>query len=337
MNRRQFLTTSALASSALMMSGAISGTATPAAAKSLGTAKKYKTQIYKSLITKVPTDQICETWKKAGIDGMEVEVWNIPVAEARANRAIAEKHDINVHSVMRGWAQFNNKDKAVAQKTIDETKHAIRIAATYGAGTVLLVPCRVDFKKEEMPNPWDFDTDFDPKTLMVKSVVKGDNAPYADYIKAQNDSTVATIQAIEELIPVAAKEGVIVAVENVWNNLWCDPKHAAALVHYFDSIWLKTYFDLGNHTKYSKPQLWIQACGKNTIANLHTKGYKITEELGTKGGGIGDWCPLDQSTTDWKDVRKCLDDVGYNGWLSVEEGHYSPEKYSQLLDDFIAG
>jgi len=325
-----------LATTALATAGlALHETFAPAAARADSTGTpKYKTRLYKALIADTPTDENCEKWKKAGFEGMEVTSWNIPVAEARKNRQIAEKHDFYVHSVMRGWAEFNNKDQAAAQKTIDDTAHALQVAAAYGAGAILLVPCRVGGMT--MPEAWDFDIDFDPKTLMVKTVAKGDNSPYADYIKAQNDSTIATIKAVEQLIPVAAKEGVMIALENVWNNLWCTPEFAAALTRYFDNPWVQTYFDLGNHTKYSKPQLWIEAFG-NTLVKLHIKGYKVTEFRGKKGGGVGDWCPTDQSSTDWKEVRALLDKHNYNGWITVEEGTYTPDKYNEILDAFIAG
>lgn len=330
-NRREFLATA----SALSAGIALGSTFAPTAAKAAqDAAPKYKTQIYKSLIASKPTDAVCEQWKAAGIDGMEATQWQGEISEARASRLIAEKHDMRVHSVMRGWAEFNHKDTVVAKKTIEETKHSIRFAAAIGADAVLLVPCRVGGMA--MPDAWHFETDFDPKTLYVKSVTAGDNSKFADYIKAQNDSTDATLKAMEEIIPVAAKEGVIVAIENVWNNLWCTPDLAAALVRHFDNPWVKAYFDLGNHTKYSKAELWIEAFAHDLV-KLHIKGYKITEKLGKFGGGKGDWCAIDQATIDWKGIRKLLDQYNYNGWVSVEEGHYDPAKYSQILDEFIAG
>lgn len=333
--RREFLSTTAAASAGMMFAGAMGQhTSTVQAGLSSANAPSYKTRIYKSLIASTPSDEICETWKKAGIEGMEVQKWDIPLAEARAARQIAEKHDFHIHSVMRGWAEFNHKDESVAEKTVEQTIHSIRVAAAYGAETVLLVPCRVGGMK--MPAAWDFEIDFDPKTLLVKTVAAGDNSEYAEYIKAQNDSTIATIKAVEKLIPVAAKEGVIVAIENVWNNLWCTPELAAGLVRYFDNPWIKAYFDLGNHTKYSDAEYWIEAFGSDLI-KLHIKGYKITKKLGKYGGGEGDWCAIDKASIDWKGIRNLLERNNYNGWVSVEEGHYPPEGYAKILDDFIAG
>ncbi len=333
--RRQFLATAALTSAGLALSDTLTTAAT--AQTSTTATSGYKTKLFKSLIdSNDPTDEVCESWKKAGFDGMELTRWDAPIDQARKNRQIAEKHDLRIHSLMRGWASFNNKDESIARKTIEETKQALRVAGVYGAGAVLLVPCRVDFDEKQMPKPWEFDIDFDPKTLKVKTVAAGDNAPYADYIRAQNEATEATIKAVEELIPCAAREGVMIALENVWNNLWCTPEYAAALVKHFDNPWVKAYFDLGNHTKYSNPRYWIEAFG-HTLVKLHIKGFKVTEFHGKKGGGVGDWCATDQSSTDWKEMRRLLDQVNYNGWLTVEEGNYSPEKYNEILDAFIKG
>jgi len=187
----------------------------------------------------------------------------------------------------------------------------------------------------KMPEPWDFDIDFDPQTLKIKSVAEGDNLPYTDYITAHNAATEATIRAIESLIPVAAKEGVRICLENVWNNLWCTPKFFAAFCKYFDHPWVGCYFDLGNHIRYARCEEWIKALGKS-IVKLHIKGYKVTEVKGKLGGGPGDWCRIDQASIDWKSVRKLLAENRYSGWMTIEEGSASDEEYSKMLDQIIA-
>ncbi len=169
--RRTFL---ASTSAALALGGTLfnnSGTILKAAT---GNAQPFRTKLYKALIGASPTDEICEAWKKAGFEGMEVTNWNVSPAEAQKARLIAEKHDFYLHSVMRGWAEFNNKDESLAKKSIEDTKTAIRAAAAYGAETVLLVPCRVGGMK--MPEAWNFDIGFDPLTLVVKTVTSGDNS-----------------------------------------------------------------------------------------------------------------------------------------------------------------
>ena len=330
-SRRTFLG----AASAVAATGFLTQSPNSVFAQAQGTARTFPSEIFKARIAGAPTDELCATWKAAGFDGMEVNNWDIPVEQARANRLIAEKHGIAVHSVMRGWANFNQPNNYEAD--VESVKRALRVASAYGADAILLVPCRVGGM--QMPEPWDFDIDFEPQTLKVKTVAAGDNAPYADYIAAHNVATESSIRAIESLIPTAAKEGVRILFENVWNNLWSTPKFFAAFCKYFDHPWVGCYFDLGNHVKYAQCEEWIKELD-NSIVKLHIKGFKVNEVRGKLGGGPGNWSRIDQASIDWKSVRKLLAERRYNGWLTVEEGN--PAKaddnalYSTILDEIIA-
>jgi len=327
LTRRNFLGAASVAAA----SGILLQSQNSAHAQGQPAARTFPSEIYKARITSVPTDEICAAWKAAGFDGMEVQKWDTSVDEARKCRLIAEKHGISIHSVMRGWTNFNQPNNYDAD--IESVKVALRAASGYGADAILLVPCRIGGMA--MPEPWDFDIDFDPKTLMVKTVVAGNNAPYADYIAAHNTATEASIKAVESLIPTAAKEGVRICLENVWNNLWSTPKFFAAFCKYFDHPWVGCYFDLGNHVKYARCEEWIKELG-NSLVKLHIKGFKVTEVKGKLGGGPGNWCRIDQASIDWKSVRKLLADVRYSGWLTIEEGGATNEEYSQMLDQIMA-
>jgi len=291
-------------------------------------------RLNKALITKMPTDEYCERLAKAGFDGMEVTRWEGSVEEAQKTRLMVEKHGLRIHSVMRGWANTNSPDKEKVDADIESGKTALRAAAAFGASTILLVPCRIS--GAAMPDAWDFDIDFDPKTLVVKTVAAGDNAPYADYIKAQNYATEASIRAVEAIIPTAAKEGVIIALENVWNNLWCTPEFFAAFVKSFHNPWVKAYFDLGNHTKYSRCEEWLKALGRS-IVKLHIKDFAVSEVKGKRGGGPGEWAPVGGGTIDWKSVRKTLEEICYSGWITVEpaKGNLTDDEHSKFLDELF--
>ena len=124
-----------------------------------------------------------EAWKAAGFEGYESTDRGASPEKAEAARKLAEKHGMRIHSVMYGWANFNQPEKVEADLASVET--ALRAAKAYGADTVLLVPCRIDGK---MPKPWEFDIRFEETTGHLKQVVAGDNAPYADYIATHNRS-----------------------------------------------------------------------------------------------------------------------------------------------------
>ena len=329
-SRRNFLGTASIAATAgfLMQSRNLVQAQAPIAVSS------FPSEISKARIAAAPTDEVCVAWKAAGYEGMEVTKWDIPVAEAQANRLIAEKHGISVHSIMRGWTNFNQPNNYDAD--IESVKKALRVASAYGADGVLLVPCRIGNRDMKMPEPWNFDVDFDPQTLKIKNVAAGDNAPYADYIAAHNAATEVSIKAIESLIPTAAKEGVRILIENVWNNLWCTPKFFSAFCKYFDHPWFGCYFDLGNHTTYARCEEWIKELG-NSIVKLHIKGYKVTEVRGKLGGGPGNWTSTDQASIDWKAVRKLLAEQRYNGWVTIEPTAPKDNELNlPILDEFIA-
>jgi hexulose-6-phosphate isomerase len=290
-------------------------------------AAQFRTTLHKALIGK-PTEETLKGWKEAGFDGMETNVWNASPQDALAARKIAERVGMKIHAVMRGWANFNNPDKAADDVASVET--ALKAAQGYGADAVLLVPCRVGGMA--MPEPWEFDIEFDEKTGHVNRVAAGDNAPYQDYIQAQNHATDASRQAVEKLIPVAEKTGVIIALENVWNNLWVQPALFARFVASFDNPWVQAYYDIGNHVKYAMPELWIRALGK-LIVKCHVKDFQLNPD-----GHGGRFVDIRDGSVDWPLVRKELDKIGYNGWMTIEgSGRLSVEERSRRLDLILAG
>ena len=198
-----------------------------------------------------------------------------------------------------------------------------------GADAILLVPCRIGDMK--MPEPWEFDIAFDPATGHLTRVVKGDNEPYKAYIEAHDHATDTSRRAVGKLIPVAEETGVVIAIENVWNNLWVTPDLFAHFVNSFDSPWVKAYFDIGNHVKYAPPEQFIRALGPR-IAKCHVKDFKLNPD-----GHGGDFCNIRDGSVHRPVVRKALDEVRYSGWMTIEGGNCSLEEHSKRLDLIIAG
>lgn len=293
------------------------------------TEQSFKTQLYKSHIKPRVTDDLCEKLMKVGIIGLELTDKGVTLEEARAGRVLAEKHGMTIHSFMGGWASLGEKDPDKRQKGVEDVANWIRTAAAYGASTMLLVPHRIG---GTMPKPAEFNIDFDPATLLIKSVVDGDNAPYKNYIEEHNSATLNSLESINQLIPVAAKEGVIIGIENVWNNMWVKPEFAKAYLDAFNSVWVRQYFDLGNHTRYDKAEKWLDVFGRS-IAKLHIKDFKI--ERGATNDG--EFVPIGKGSVDWVGVRGAIERAGYNGWVSIESGGWSDEEHSRILDSIFAG
>ena len=284
-----------------------------------------KTGPFKAMIG-VPSEPVLREWKEAGFDGMESTDRGASPAKAAAARKIAEKLGMKIHSVMYGWANFNNPASVAGDLKSVET--ALRAAAAYGASTVLLVPCRIGGK---MPEAWEFDIRFDPANGHLKQVVAGDNAPYAEYIATHDRSVDAAREAVKRLIPVAEKTGVIIALENVWNNMWVLPDFFQNFVASFDNPWVRAYFDIGNHVKYAPPQKWIRTLGK-LIAKCHVKDFKLNPN-----GHGGNFVHPRDGSIDWPEVRKALAEIDYHGWMSIEDGGLSAEEFNRRFDLILAG
>ncbi len=286
---------------------------------------EWKTKIHKALIG-TPDEATLEAWKAAGFEGYESTDRSASPEKAEAARKLAEKHGMRIHSVMFGWANFNQPKKVEPDLAAVET--ALRAAQAYGADTVLLVPCRMD---GNMPKPWQLDIRFEETTGHLKQLAAGDNAPYADYIATHNRSADAARAAVRRLIPTAEKTGVIIALENVWNNMWLQPEFSRSFVAQFDSPWVRAYFDIGNHVKYSPPQKWIATLGK-LIVKCHVKDFKLNPN-----GHGGEFVNIRDGSVDWPAVRAALADIGYNGWMSIEGGDLSPKEHSRRFDLILAG
>ena len=300
-SRREFLASSAAAGVATLAAGRLD-------------AAPFKTKLLKAVIVREPTEAALQSAKDAGFDGVETRANRATPEQAAAARKLAEKIGVRIHSIMGGGSPTG-----------------LRAAQAYGADAVLHVPGRVS--KVAMPKPWEFDVEFDPKTGHLTRVAKGDNAEYEAYIKAHDRATDAARASITKLIPVAEETKVVIAIENVWNNLWVTPELLKWLVASFGSPWVKAYFDIGNNVKYGVPsEQWIRTLGP-LVAKCHVKDFKVDR---TKPRG-GSFCKIREGDVSWPAVRQALDDIGYNGWLTNESGGLSLAELSKRFDLIIAG
>ena len=281
----------------------------------------FKTTLKKAVIMHKVTEDGLKKLKDAGFDG--IEAGTVPVEEAKKARELAEKAGLRIHSIIVGGSPAG-----------------LRAAQAYGADAVLAPVGGCGAKP--IPEPWEFDIKFDEADGHITQLVAGDNEKFKAYIEAHNRSVDGVRESIKKLLPVAEETKVAIALENVWNN-WCvRPELYNWVVASFKSPWVKAYFDVGNHVKYAgilrgdkvelayMPEVWIRAFGPR-LAKIHVKDYKISAD-----GKTGNWAGIGQGSVNWPEVRKALDEVGYNGWLTDETGLGWPE-LNKRLDLIIAG
>ena len=242
--------------------------------------------------------------KDNGCDGAELRLHGETPTEAARTRALADKNGIVIHSVMaNGWYAFDDDSRYEAE--LERAKGEIALAAAYGVDTI----------------------------LVVSGARRREDRRYAR-LTAEEQAKVdaATRKAFAELIPLAERNKVVLALEFVWNNCWADPDAYAAFVRSFNSPWVKIYLDLGNGLKFAPVEKWIQAAGKD-IRRVHIKDFALNRSV-PRGG---EFVAIGTGDVDFKKASSALRAVGYDGWVSVEEEKWSDAQYSRLLDWFSAG
>ena len=341
-NRREFITSSVGVAAGLSLGAASSRAQTSAAATAPATPIAFKTKPHKALISR-PTEDDLKRMKDAGFEGVEGRV--IPVEEAAKMRAVAERIGMRVHSVLYGWAEFNSPDRSEVDRTFAESQAAIRTAEAFGAETVLLVPCRIGSRPGRaggppegpvmrMPRPWEFQVEFNPANGHLSKVVYGDNSPYADYIAAHNHATDTSVEWVKRLIPLAEKSKVVIALENVSNNLWVTPEIFRHFVQSFQSPWVKAYYDIGNHVRFAPPEKWILTLN-TLIAKIHVKDYLLDP---ADPAGMGKSVNIREGSVRWPVLRQALEAINYNGWMTIESNGDIPfEERNRRLDLILAG
>lgn len=311
-SRRDFLIASAASAAAIALPGVTTR------------ADELRGKIRKAMIVGPVTEKTLEPLKAAGFEGVETRYFNCGDAEAAKLKGNADRVGMRIHSVMRGWAEFNADDPKKLAETIEATRQSMRAAKWYGADDILLVPCRIGGMP--MPEPWEFNIEFDDKTGHLTRVVDGDNSKYAQYIEAHNKSSDASRIAVEGLIPLAEELKIIIALENVWNNMWVDPKFYKHFVASFNHPNVRSYFDIGNHVKYSPPQNWVKELG-SLIVRLHIKDFKLNPD-----GHGGKFCHPRDGSIDWPAVRQALSDANFDGWASIEDAGLPFVEFSRRFD-----
>lgn len=234
--------------------------------------------------------------KKAGFDGIELAL-NLtgPLslqssdAEIEGYRALAQEIGIELISLASGlyWDfPFSADDQAIADKALEIARFQLKAARLLGVDCILVVPGCVgaDFIKGAKVVPYE--------TVYERALA-----------------------AMKALVPVAAENGVVVGVENVWNKFLLSPLEMRRFIDEVGSPWVQAYFDIGNVVVFGYPEHWVATLGKR-IARVHCKDFKASI------GNINGFCDLLAGDVNYPAVIKALEDVGYEGYVTAEMGSY---------------
>jgi hexulose-6-phosphate isomerase len=138
-------------------------------------------------------------------------------------------------------------------------------------------------------------------TVLLVPAVVNEEVGYTDAYKRSQ-------QHIRKLLPLARELNVVIAIENVWNKFLLSPLEFARYIDEFDSPNVRAYFDVGNVIIHGYSQDWIRTLGKRII-KLDVKDFKRD---GYK------WTNLLDGDVNWRQVRRALDEIGYEGFMTAE-------------------
>ena len=195
--------------------------------------------------------------------------------EAISIKEAADQAGIRIHSVMNQahWQYPLSSPNALeVEMSMRGMQTSLRQAKLYDADTVLLVP----------------------------AVVRSDTTYEQAWERSQ--------KKIRQLIPLAEKLNIIIAIEEVWNKFLLTAEDFVQFIDEFNHPLIQAYVDVGNMVHYGIPQHWIRKVGKR-IVKIHLKDYSRRSRQ---------FVNLGEGDVDWKEVRKAFSEIGYTGTATVE-------------------
>ena len=246
----------------------------------------------------LPIKSAMEQANKMGFEGIELGIasqgvltHNTSQAECEEIVREAEKHGLEISGVASGesWTTSPTaNDEDVRLKIIDFTQKALQITHWLGSDAYLFVPGAVEvfFLPDAEVIPYD-----------------------VCYQRAS--------EAISQLVPVAEKLGVAIAVENVWNKFLLSPLEMREFIDNFNTSQVGVYFDVGNVLLTGYPDQWIRILGSR-IKRVHIKDFKLS--VGNADGFVD----LLEGDVDFEAVKQALSEINYDGYVTAEMIPFTP-------------
>lgn len=238
----------------------------------------------------MPATEAISLAKQIGFEAFEVCVGtkgpvplDVTEADAVAIRKHAEDNGVELTSVGAGlgWEfPLTSPDPGVREQGKEAVAKALEIAQWLGVDCLLTVP--------------------------------GTVTPETSYDVALENA----LAAIQDLVPVAEKHKVCIAIENVWNKFLLSPVEMRDFIDQFESPCVGAYFDIGNIILYGYAEQWIRILGKR-VRMCHAKDFRAS------AGNFHGFVMLMEGDVNWPAVMAALRETGYDRALVAEYGPYA--------------
>ncbi len=245
------------------------------------------------------------------LDGVELTVCDclnpeITEEECKKIADYAKSRNIGIRTLASGFfwgCSLSADDEAERQQAIAFGKKYIQIANWIGAETILVIPgsTRVAWEPDR---------------------------PVVSYKNAWANAAAS----LKELLPVAEKLNVNLALENVWNRFLLSPMEWKFFLDQFNCEKIGIYFDIANCCIYGRPQDYVEILGSYVKA-IHVKNFEETDCAGGLHGFGDDIC---KGEVDFDALKKALAAINYNGPLTAEMIPFSRLPDMVLPDQVLA-
>lgn len=184
---------------------------------------------------------------------------------------------------------YVTRDEAARADRIAHTNECIETAARHGVGILNLFTG---------PAPWD------------------PSGPNLYSGMSEGEAWGYVFEAYDQIVPVAEKHQVKLAVEAVFGMSARDYYTTLPLMGRYDSEYLGLNMDPSHYELYGNDVPWTVRQWGQRIFHVHLKDC-----VGVPGGLPGETFTfplLGEGTVDWPGFFEALDDIGYDGFMSVE-------------------
>jgi L-ribulose-5-phosphate 3-epimerase len=210
--------------------------------------------------------------------------------EVDAIRKMADEMGValpSISTVMPFIYPLSDPDESVRKKGRDVLETCLRFARHLGAESLLVIPGLVN--------------------------------EVSDY----EGAVVRAHESLSALAPSAEENGVVLALENVWNQLFLSPIEFRDFIDSIGSDYVKSYIDVGNAMRMGFGEQWLRTLG-HRVDKIHVCNFR--NEVGNIAGFTRH---LLDGDVNWPGVTAAIEAIGYSGWVTAEitpPSKFYPEK-----------
>lgn len=157
------------------------------------------------------------------------------------------------------------------------------------------------------------------------------------------------VASIEACLPIAEELGITLIIENHYkDDFWTEPEFAqkmdvfVELVGRIDSPWFGVNFDPSNAIAAGEEPLELLAAIKHRVVTMHASDRYLAngsiDDLRRQEGGSAGYVSffkhgvIGQGLNDYDAIFTTLKEVGFDGWISIEDGVDGMEQMHESAD-----